>query len=457
MRYVLLVVALLACKESAKPSRKPTEHGSPVVATVSDAANAVAEDAAPRAPTISLPACQQHASFDRIPEGPHSSFFAGAYLAGSRLLVTASSKNSVAVHEYDLDKHVWRELPKTSVPGASDRLDFASLTTDRGLFNASYTNRESRVLDVAKGVWTTGPKIPLTTEHFFLWNVGGTVVVMPFRPCGFAQPDLTWRLVNKNFVQTSSTLAMRARATQQVVAGKLVIWGGTGFPNAPSGDLACGDDNAGTVPLADGAVLDPKTGAWTAMAAGPPAFRDWKSIVASHFLFAYEHGNSTANLWRYDVLSNAWKELGRLPTAFTRVDSWDEGHSSAIIGKSLMLIHGGYVEPSSVIVDIESGTMRESSGVAVKQAAVSAIDDHHLVLLPHAPAGSKPRAYLQDVDNGSWCELAWISDPSFVDNGASPYYRLFTRYKNGVLAFGPHTELTGFVATISAPTNGSVK
>ena len=117
-------------------------------------------------------------------------------------------------------------------------------------------------------------------------------------------------------------LSGRTGASVTAVGDRLLVVGGWTFLCPPNADCA-GPDQP---PFADGAILDPATGAWQPVAAAPFAFHGGVSAVVGEDVYLLTgcrddpYCDGPAELLRYDTVADRWAELGRSPRGTEHAD-----------------------------------------------------------------------------------------------------------------------------------------
>ena len=404
MKWVM-VVLLVACGSGKQTASSGSGSGSSTMLTPGDAA--VAKD---NATPIRFPACKQRATLTPIPLPAFRP--RGAHLIAGQLVVgkdagSAGKRDVWGYATFDLEKREWADLPDARLDGIKDGLPL--YVTSSTHLMLTYEKRDgwgAVVLDVPKRTWTTmrvfdSPWSTVSGERF-----GDMLVAVPYRPCGFMHFELAHVVNGARFAPIPATLAPRARSFVESVTGKGILWGGDVYPDPPAtGDIGCKDDDAKYKPIADGAIFDPTTRKWRAMASGaPPGARPFG--VSDPYVFVIVE---TA-LWRYDAAADAWKRIGDLAVLGKDFIL----SARAVVGDHFAILQTKSPPRREVLVDNKTGSPRELPAPPQEIANAIAVDDRHLLALPRGewkqlknPGSTDPFAYLQDVTTGSWCELAW--------------------------------------------------
>ena len=117
-------------------------------------------------------------------------------------------------------------------------------------------------------------------------------------------------------------LSGRTGAHVTAVGDRLLVVGGWEFLCPPNADCSGPDEP----PLSDGAILDPATGTWQAVAAAPFGFHGGQSAVAGEDVYLLTscrddpHCFGPTELLRYDSVADRWTELGRVPHGLRYAD-----------------------------------------------------------------------------------------------------------------------------------------
>ena len=167
-----------------------------------------------------------------------------------------------------------------------------------------------RRYDRASKRWSASANTPTSPSDYLKWTIDDTLVLLPYQ-C-LRQPERTLLFKGSRFESVPTTFTLHSPPDIQIVAGKLVVWGGPASANPPpKTGVTC---KVGDAHATDGVVLDPATATWTPMASGPPALADISGFSARGYMFVYGRAGAKVVLWRYDVGKNAWKEVGELPS-----------------------------------------------------------------------------------------------------------------------------------------------
>jgi hypothetical protein len=243
------------------------------------------------------------------------------------------------------------------------------------------------------------------------------------------------------FAAVPTPFTLQSPTETQVVAGKLVMWGGPANANPPPKlDADC--KAVGTRAI-DGVVLDPATAKWTPMTSGPPVLADVRGFSKAGFMYVYGRAGGKVVLWRYDVANNAWKQLGELPASFEDRDLFTP-NDAVQVGSTIVLNHGG--KPAAqVVIDLDTGSLHTSEALPIEPAAFVAIDKTHVLLIPH-PAQPAPTAYIEDLDTHAWCELPWFTRSPFFQRDKSTFIGIAASVGDKLLVWldGP---ATGYLAS----------
>lgn len=395
--WVLIVAVLAACKSSTE---QPPAVGSAAPHPPTDAAVA----------SKAFPACKQKATFDVLPPRPIKG---SGKLDGNDLLVGSLTGAHYNLSTYDVGARRWQELPGVDLGPKEERTHFSHFLSKRSLMLVTEVKGDhwvARRYDRATHRWSAPASTPTSPSDYFQWTIDDTLVLMPYQ-CQ-RQPERTLLFKGNRFESVPTTFALRSHPTVQIVAGKLVMWGGPATATPPP--KADADCKVGRAHASDGVVLDPATATWTPMASGPPALDDLGAFSAGGYMFVYGRTGGKVVLWRYDVGKNAWKEVGELPHSILDRDLFTP-NDAVQVGSSVVLNHGGST-PAQVVIDVEAGTLRTSQGLPITPAAFVAIDKTHVLLIPHSPVPATATAYIEDVDTLAWCELPWIDRAPFYQH-----------------------------------------
>ena len=384
--FAIVAVAVAACSKPKSGSTAGSGSASPA-----------STDAQPQ----TFDACKQRAVFQRAAPPPFEA--AGAYRLAGQVVINSRDRRYAA---HDLAKRTWSKLPSPDLDGA-DGLGLQAFTKTRKLvaYEKGATTWSVVVLDMIQRAWLRPAPFATPWKTVRGIAVGEHLLVVPYRPCGFDQLAMAHRLDGDRFVPVPGTLAPRARAVSVDVAGRWwLVWGGDVYPDAPAaGNIGCGDDE-NYRPATDGAVLDVASGTWKPMASGPPPGARALGVVGTSVFMLVDK-----MLWRYDVASDSWKQLGALDKALGGAHPGDV--AAQAVGDRLILLPPA--TGTMVTVDATSGALTTGRAPVGSTQHMIPLDDTHLLVLPQDRSridnSSPPRpiAYLHDVANGSWCELAW--------------------------------------------------
>ena len=429
MKWVELVV-LVGCGNSEQPA----SSGNGTIAMSAPGDAPVAQDSAAPA---RFPVCKERATLTPIPLPAFKP--RGAHLIDGQLVVGKVGKRDVwSFATFDLEKREWTDLPDVRLDGISDGLPLHVASSTHLML--TYEKRDgwgAIVLDVAKRAWTTMPVFASPWSTVSGERFGDMLVAVPYRPCGFKHFELAHVVDGAHFTPIPATLAPRTGSTVESVTGKGIVWGGDVYPDPPAtGAIGCEPGDAKYKPIADGAMFDPATRKWRAMATGAPAgARPFG--VADPYVFVIVG----AELWRYDAAAEAWKRIGDL----VKLGKDYISSATTAVGDHFAILQTESQPRREVLVDNKTGTMRELPAPPHEIANAIAIDDSHLLALPRGeskllkrPGSTDPFVYLQDVATGSWCELAWpIPHPYSYDTAE--------RYRDRLVLWqfdGPGVEVT---------------
>jgi hypothetical protein len=420
----MIVAVLAACNPSTEP---PPAAGSAAVPPPHDAGVASA----------AFPACTQKVTFDVLPRGPVKG---SGKLDGNELFVGSLTGAHYNLSTYDVSTRKWQELPGVDLGAKEEHTHFSHFLTKHSLLLATEVKADHWVVrryDRAAHRWAASASTPKSPFDYLEWTVDDTLVLLPLR-C-LRQPERTLLFKAARFDSVPTTFTLPSHPTIQVVAGKLVMWGGPATASPPA--KADADCKLG-VHTIDGVVLDPATAKWTPMAAGPPALADLGGFSAGGYLFVYGRAGAKVVLWRYDLGKNAWKDIGELPRAFADRDLFTL-NDVARNGSTVVFNHGGNT-PAQVVIDIEAGTLRTGQGMPDEPAALVAIDKAHVLLIPRTPVTAT--ALIENVDTHAWCELPWIDRAPFYQRNKSTFIGIAERVGDKLLVWHDG-EAAGYLAT----------
>jgi hypothetical protein len=398
---MLIVAVLAACNSTTE---QPPAVGS--------AAPPPPADAAVAAPAY--PACKQKGTFDVLPPGPIKG---AGKLDGNELLVGSLTGAHYNLGTYDLSARKWQQLPGVDLGNKEEHTHFSHFLMNKSLVLVTEVKGDHLVLrtyDRAARRWAATASTPKSPSDYFEWTVGDTLVLLPYG-C-LRHPERTLLFKGNRFQAVQTPFTLYSPTDVQVVAGKLVMWGGPANANPPPKlDADC--KAVGTRPI-DGVVLDPATAKWTPMTSGPPVLADIRGFSKGGSMFGYGRAGGKVVLWRYDVAKNAWKELGELPASFADRDLFAP-NDAVQVGSTIVLNHGG--KPAAqVVIDLDAGTLHTSEALPIEPAAFVAIDKTHVLLIPHA-AQPSATAYIEDVDAHTWCQLPWFDRSPFFQRDKSTF------------------------------------
>jgi hypothetical protein len=395
--WMVIVAVLAACKS---PTEQRPAVGSAAPPQPADAAVA----------STTFPACNRKVTFDVLPPGPLKG---SGKLDGHDLLVGSLTGAHYNLSTYDVSARKWQPLPGVDLGPREEHTHFSHFLTDRSLMLVTEVKRDHRVVrrfDRARHRWSAPASTPARASDYFEWTIDDTLVLLPYR-C-LRQPERTLLLRGNRFESVPTTFTLSSHPATQIVAGKLVMWGGPATARPPSkADVDC---KLGSTHTTEGVVLDPATAKWTPMASGPPALTDLSGFSAGGYMFIYGRTGARVVLWRYEVGKNAWKEVGELPRAFADRDLFTP-NDAAQVGSTVVFNHGGST-PAQVVIDADAGTLRTSHGLPIEPAAFVAVDKTHVLLIPYSPVPATPTAYIEDVETLEWCELPWIDRAPFYQH-----------------------------------------
>jgi hypothetical protein len=297
-----------------------------------------------------------------------------------------------------------------------------ALVTDSTAGDHSFVH----VFDRASKRWLPATSAP-TGLHYIHEQVADALVWVPYHRCAFDALDKTAVLRGNKIVPAPSPLSMRVRPAMAVVGPKLVVWGGSSIAKAPDDKADC-KALPGLTPVADGAALDPATGKWNALPAGPPALQDIRSFAAPDNFFVYGIADTKPVFWRYDIRTNAWTELKGTPSVFAgpapqggmdNIVAIVDAPTATRAGSIVVLNRGG-ATPAQDVIDLDAGTVKAGKPLPADSATFVAIDKSHVLAIPRSPVPAKPVAYLQDVATLAWCEMPWIDRAPFYTPAKIP-------------------------------------
>lgn len=412
---MLMVVTLAACKASTE--QRPAVGSAAVVPLPPADATAASK---------TFPACRQKVTFDVLPPRPIKG---SGKLEGNELLVGSLTGAHYNLDAYDVSARTWQALPGVDLGAKEERTHFSHFLTKRSLLLATEVKGDHWVVrryDRAARRWAGAANTPTSPSDYVEWTIDDALVLLPIH-C-LRQPERTLLFKGNRFESVPTTFTLASHPTVQIVAGKLVMWGGPA--SATPASKADADCKLGSAHVTEGVVLDPATATWRPMASGPPALADIGGFSAGGYAFVYGRAGAHVALWRYDVTKNVWKEIGELPRSFADRDLFTP-NDVAQAGSTVVFNHGGST-PAQVVIDIEAGTLRASQGLPITPAAFVAIDKTHVLLIPHSPVPATATAYIENVDTLEWCELPWIErapfyqrdKPTFIGVAASVGDRL---------------------------------
>jgi len=424
---MLIVAALAAC--NSPPEQRPAV-GSAGPHPPTDAAVA----------STTFPACKQKVMFDVLPTGP---FKGAGKLDGNMLLVGSLTRAHYNLSTYDVTARKWQELAGVDLGANEEHTHFSHFLTKRSLMLATEVKADHWVVrryDRASNRWAASANTPRSPSDYLEWAVDDTLVLLPYR-C-LRQPERMLLFKGNRVESVPTTFTLHSHPTIQIVAGKLVMWGGPASASPPpKADVDC---KVGSAHASDGVVLDPATARWTPMASGPPALADLGGFSAGGYMFVYGRAGARVVLWRYDVAKNVWKEIGELPRSFADRELFTP-NDVAQAGSTVVFNHGAST-PAQVVIDLEAGTLRTSQGLAIAPAAFVAIDKTHVLLIPHTPVPATATAYIEDLDTLAWCELPWMERAPFYQRDKATFIGLAQSVGDKLLVWldGP---ATGYLAT----------
>jgi hypothetical protein len=428
--WVLVVAVLAACKSPAEPP-----------AAVGSAAPHPPADAAAVASSSTLPACKEKATFEMLPPDPIKG---SGKLDGNDLLVGSFTGAHYNLSAYDLSTRKWQEMPGVDLGAKEDRTVFSHFLTKRALLLVTQVKGDHwvvRSFDRAAHRWSAPASTPSSPADYLQWIAGETYVLQPYH-CS-QHPERTLLFKGNRFESVPTTFTLRSHPTIQVVAGKLVMWGGpaNGAP-PPKADADC---KYGSEHAADGVVLDPATATWTPMASGPPALTELGGFSAGDDLFVYGRAGAQLVLWRYDLGKNVWNPLGVLPPGLADRDFFSP-NDTAQAGSTVVLNHGGNAA-AQVAINIETGTVRPGKGLPITPAALVAIDKTHLLMIPQSPVPATATAYIEDLDTHTWCELPWIDRAPFYEHDKPTFVGVAKLVGDKLLVWKDGPGASGYLAS----------